>query len=262
MEIFPPELALIQDILVLALTIILIILFIGFNFWLRKKGITSQYVTRKLIHFSAGPTLLLSFIFYSGQWFSPYIASLAPGLFVLLFLLIGFGIVKSEHFVKSMSRSEDPRELLRGTFYYVITGVFVTIFCWTSYPITENVSSPVSIVVVSTMAIGDGLADIVGRKVNRMKFKFLAEKSVPGSLAMFISSVISCIFFLVLFGYDLSSIMLLGILAIIAGTGIEALSPSEIDNLSVPLIVILVFAILTPLLAPSASWAVFYIHSP
>lgn len=261
MKIFPPELSLMQDILILALTIILIIIFIGFNFWLRKRGITSQYVTRKLIHLSAGPTLLISFVFYSGQWFSPYIASFAPGLFVLLFFLIGFGIIKSEHFVKSMSRSEDPRELLRGTFYYVIVGVFVTIFCWTSYPLTAN-SSPVSIVVVSTLAIGDGVADIFGRKVNKMKFKILAEKSIPGSLAMFISSFISCFAFLIIFGYDLSSIILLCILAITAGTGIEALSPSEIDNLTVPLVVILVFAILTPLLAPSAPWVVFYFHSP
>ncbi|UCG90377.1 MAG: phosphatidate cytidylyltransferase [Candidatus Heimdallarchaeota archaeon] len=261
MEIFPKELAFMQDILVLILTIVLIILFISLNFWFRKKGITSQYVTRKLIHLTAGPTLLISFIFYSGQWFSPYIASIAPGIFVILFLLIGSGKIKSEHFVQSMSRSEDPRELLRGTFYYVLVGVFVTIFCWTSIPLTEH-SSPVSIVVVSTLAFGDGLADIVGRKINRMKFKVFAEKSVPGSLAMFISSLLSCFFFLVIFGYNLESTVLLSVLAILAGTGAEALSPSEVDNISVSLATIIVFALLAPILAPSASWAVFYVYLP
>ncbi|MFX0211246.1 MAG: diacylglycerol/polyprenol kinase family protein [Candidatus Hodarchaeota archaeon] len=261
MEILPTEIALVQDISVLILTIILIILFISLNFWLRKKGITSQYVTRKLIHLTAGPTLLISFIFYSGQWYSPYVASFAPGIFVLLFLLIGSGRIKSEHFVQSMSRSEDPRELLRGTFYYVLVGVFVTIFCWTSFPLTEH-SSPVSIVVVSTLAFGDGSADIVGRKLDRMKFKIFAEKSVPGSLTMLISSLISCCLFLVIFGYSLDSLLLLSVIAILAGTGAEALSPSEVDNISVPLVTIIVFAVLAPILAPSASWAVFHVYTP
>ncbi len=261
MEILQTEIALIQDLSILILTIVLIILFISLNFWLRKKGIISQYITRKLIHITAGPTLLISFIFYSGQWYSPYIASCAPGIFVLLFLLIGSGRIKSEHFVQSMSRSEDPRELLRGTFYYVLVGVFVTIFCWTSFPLTEY-SSPVSIVVVSTLAFGDGTADIVGRKLNRMKFKIFAEKSVPGSLTMLVSSLISCILFLVIFGYLLDSLLLLSIIAILAGTGAEALSPSEVDNISVPLVTIIVFAVLAPILAPSASWAVFHVYTP
>ena len=261
MEIFPPDLLLIQDILVLILTIILIIIFISFNFWLRKKGITSQYVTRKLIHLTAGPTLLISFIFYSGQWYSPYLASFVPGLFVLLFFLIGSGRIKSERFVQSMSRSEDPRELLRGTFYYALVGIFITIFCWTSFPITEF-SSPVSIVVVSTLAFGDGSADVVGRKVNRMKFKIFAEKSIPGSLTMFIASVVSCFLFLAIFGYDLSLIGILCIITILAGTGVEALSPSEIDNISVPLVTVIVFALCSALFVPLAPWSVFYIHTP
>jgi len=93
MEILPTEIALIQDISILILTIVLIILFISLNFWLRKKGIISQYVTRKLIHITAGPTLLISFIFYSGQWYSPYIASCAPGIFVLLFLIMVYVLI-------------------------------------------------------------------------------------------------------------------------------------------------------------------------
>ncbi|MFX0204979.1 MAG: hypothetical protein ACFFDT_03270, partial [Candidatus Hodarchaeota archaeon] len=165
MQILPAEFALIQDILILIAVLIVVLLFITLMYVIRKKEVISQYFSRKLIHICAGPTFVLSFIFYSGSWFSPYIASILPGIFVLLFFLIGVGIIKNEHFVHSMSRSGDPRELLRGTFYYACVGGIVTLFFWTSYPPTAS-SSPISIVIISTLAFGDGFADIVGRKVN------------------------------------------------------------------------------------------------
>ncbi|MFX0181575.1 MAG: diacylglycerol/polyprenol kinase family protein [Candidatus Hodarchaeota archaeon] len=261
MQILPAEFALIQDILVLIVVLIVVLLFITFTYLMRKRGIISQYFSRKLIHICAGPTFVLSFIFYSGSWFSPYIASILPGIFALLFFLIGVGIIENEYFVHSMSRSGDPRELLRGTFYYACAGGVVTLFFWTTYPPTVS-SSPVSIVIFSTLAIGDGFADIVGRKVNRMNFKILAKKSVPGTLSMFISSIITCIFGFLLFGFDLQSVFSLSLAAILFTTLVEAVSPRETDNITIPIAVILTFVVLTPLLSPTAPWSVFHIHLP
>lgn len=261
MHILPVEFALIQDILVLIVVLIAVLLFITFNYLMRKKGIISQYFSRKIIHICAGPTFILSFIFYSGSWFSPYIAAILAGTFVLLFFLIGSEIVENEQFVKSMSRSGNPRELLRGTFFYALVGGIVTLFFWTSYPQTSS-SSPVSIVIIATLAIGDGFADIVGRKVNKMNFKILAKKSVPGTLTMFIFSIITCFFGFLFFGYDLETVFWLSLAAVLFATIIEAVSPSETDNITIPIAVILTFVVLTPILAPTAPWSVFYIHLP
>jgi dolichol kinase len=160
-----------------------------------------------------------------------------------------------------MSRSGDPRELLRGTFYYACVGVVVTLFFWTSYPPTTS-SSPISIVIISTLALGDGFADIVGRKVNRMNFKILAKKSVPGTLTMFISSIITCIFGFLFFGYNLHSVFLLSLAAILFATIVEAASPRETDNITIPIAVILTFVVLAPILTPTVPWSAFYIHLP
>ncbi|NHJ01650.1 MAG: phosphatidate cytidylyltransferase [Candidatus Heimdallarchaeota archaeon] len=261
MKFFPAEFPLLQDILVLLITLIIIFVFIIVNFTLRRKGITSQYVTRKLIHLLAGPTLIISFFFYTGEWFSPYLAATVPLTFIILFYFIGTGKFKGESFVQSMSRSEDPKELLRGTFYYAIAGMFVTLFCFSSYPL-EASSSPISILVVSTLAFGDGVADLFGRKINRMKYTIFAQKSIPGSISMLIFSVISCFLFFIAFGYDFALILWPSLIAIVAGTITEALSPSEVDNISIPITVVLIYAILAPFLAPNNPWSTFFIHLP
>ena len=261
MKFFPTEFAFLQDIFVLIITLIMIFIFISVNFTLRKKGITSQYVTRKLIHLLAGPTLIISFFFYSGEWFSPYIAAITPLTFIILFYIIGTGRFKGESFVQSMSRSEDPKELLRGTFYYTIAGLFVTLFCFSSYPL-EASSSPLSILVVSTLAFGDGVADLFGRKINRMKYTIFAQKSIPGSVSMLIFSLISCFLFFIAFGYDFTLIFWPSLIAIVAGTIAEALSPSEVDNISIPITVLLIYVILAPFLAPNNPWSTLYLHFP
>ena len=71
MKFFPIELAFFQDIIVLIITLILVLIFISINFTLKRKGITDQYVTRKLMHLLAGPMQIISFFFYSGEWFTP-----------------------------------------------------------------------------------------------------------------------------------------------------------------------------------------------
>ena len=180
---------------------------------------------------------------------------------MILFYIIGTGKFQSEHFVQSMSRSEDPKELLRGTFYYAIAGMLITIFCFSSYPL-EASSSPLSILVVSTLAFGDGVADLFGRKINRLKYSIFAEKSIPGSLSMFVFSVISCFLFFIAFGYNFTLILWPSLIAIVAGTIAEALSPSEVDNISIPVTVILIYAILAPILVPSNPWSIFHIHLP
>ncbi|UCG02844.1 MAG: hypothetical protein JSW11_02415 [Candidatus Heimdallarchaeota archaeon] len=261
MKILPSELSLIQDIIVMILSFIISILFFYFTDWIKKKKIASQYFTRKLIHLALAPIFLFTFLFYSGEWFSPWIAVTIPVVYFIAILLINLEIVKLSQLTTTMSRSGDPRELLRGIAYYLVVVIIVCIIGWTSYP-SMSWYSPLSIFIISILAVGDGLADIIGRKVDRFKFTILVEKSIPGSAAMFLSSFAACLAFLAIFGYDFISMALLTLVIVGIATIVEALSPGELDNITVPLTTIIVFILMTPLLVSSHDWSLISLPLP
>ncbi len=119
----------------MVLSIIAVMMVVQINGAIRKSGKLSANVTRKVVHIFAAPVFALTWYLYPGDTYSRYFAMIVPILFVLLFAAIGAGKVKNESFVASMSRSGDPRELLRGTLYYAIMIVIVTFF-WFYYPVT------------------------------------------------------------------------------------------------------------------------------
>jgi len=260
-QLLPSELSLVQDVLITVAAFVISIFYFYFCGWLQKKGLASSYVTRKLIHLGLAPIFLFTLVFYSGQWYSVYIALTTPLIYLVAIFMINTGIVSIETLTKTMSRSGDPKELLRGITYYIFTVIIVTILGWTQFPMTET-SSPLSIFVITILAIGDGTADIIGRRINRMKFTILSEKSVPGSITMLITSIAACTGFLAFFGYDLSSMFFLVILIASIATLVEALSPGNVDNITVPLATVISYLILVPILIPTASWKLFYIHLP
>ncbi len=70
-------------------------------------------------------------------------------------------------------------ELLRGPLYYVLVLLGATLVYWRE--------SPVGVAVFSLMCGGDGLADIVGRRLGKThKLPWNASKSWAGSGAMFL----------------------------------------------------------------------------
>lgn len=261
MKILPADLSLIQDILVMILSSIISISFFYFTDWIKKKKIASQYFTRKLIHLALAPIFLFTFLFYSGEWFSPWIAVTIPIIYFIAILLINLEIVKLSQLTTTMSRSGDPRELLRGIAYYLVVVIIVCIIGWTSYPL-KSWFSPLSIFVISILAVGDGLADIIGRKMDRFKFKIFAEKSIPGSVAMFISSLFACLAFLTVFGYDVLSMAFLTLIIVTIATIVEAFSPGELDNITVPFTTAIAFIFITPLLVTTGEWSLLSLPFP
>ena len=261
MKILPSEFSLLQDILVMIISFVISILFIYLADFLKKKELASQYFTRKLIHLALGPIFLFTFLFYSGEWFSPWIAVIIPVLYLIAIILINLEIIKLSRLTTTMSRSGDPRELLRGIAYYLVVVIIVCIVGWTSYPLLSWFS-PLSIFVISILAVGDGLADIIGRKVDRFKFKILAEKSIPGSVAMFVSSLFACLAFLAVFGFDVLSMAFLTLIVVAIATIVEAISPGELDNITVPLTTAIAFLFFTPLLVTTGEWSMLSIPLP
>ena len=234
--------AIVQDIAIVVLTILAIQVFIMINDLIKSKELLSATVTRKFIHIVAAPIYIFMWTLYSGDSNSKYISLIVPGIFAIQFILIGVGIIKNEAFVKTMSRSGDPKELLRGTLFYAIMMMVAALFYFIALPLEED-QSPVAVVAIMALAFGDGFADIVGRSMDTMKFKVFSEKSIPGSLAMLIASLVGSFAGLAIFGFDLGEYTGVTIVACIVATIIEAVSPKETDNVTIPLIVILIFQI-------------------
>mmetsp|Transcript_9098 Transcript_9098/g.55419 ORF Transcript_9098/g.55419 Transcript_9098/m.55419 type:complete len:350 (-) Transcript_9098:709-1758(-) len=166
-----------QDAASFAFTAVAALSFVKFFDKLAEWDIFDSKTSRKLLHLSTGPLFVLCWPFYSSHPNAKFVAMLTPMLNLIRLVLIGSGVVDGKFAVKAASRSGDRFELLRGPMYYVITLIFVT-FLWRD--------SPLSMLIMSTVCVGDGLADLVGRRFGReIKLPYNKDKSVAGSAAMF-----------------------------------------------------------------------------
>lgn len=169
-------------------------------------------------------------------------------------LVVGSGLVSDAGMVKSMSRSGDKHELLRGPLYYVLVLAAVTALFW-----REN---PAGLITVSMMCGGDGVADIVGRKFGTAKLPWNTGKSWAGSAAMWLAGMgMACAFFWLFcsFGYFecFQLQYVLPYLAVVCGacTVVESLPVNSWfdDNLSVPLVAAGTSMLVLPLAAAAAA---------
>lgn len=129
-----------------------------------------------------------------------------------------------------------PSELLRGPLYYVCVMVVATLVWWRA--------SPVGLLVIGAMCGGDGLADVVGRRMGRSNpLPFNAAKSWAGSCAMLLGSAAFSAALLAVYkaagalSFDWADVALPVGLVCLAATAVEASPWSTVldDNLSVPL---------------------------
>ena len=207
--------------------------------WLRAmdfaahRGWIESRLSRKLIHIGTGPIFVLCWLLFPGEWFVRYLAALVPGLITIQFALIGLGLVKDEASVKAMSRTGDPREILRGPLYYGIMFVALTVLFWKD--------SPVGMVALLMMCGGDGVADIVGRRIRSARLPWSGEKSVAGSLSVFfggfgLSALILAIYVaLQVFPAPLGSYLFPLAMVGLASMAVESLPQKDVDNITMTL---------------------------
>ena len=137
-----------------------------------------------------------------------------------------------------MSRTGDPKEILRGPLYYGIMFVVLTLIYWKD--------SPIGIIALMMMCGGDGVADIIGRQVKSPKLSWSREKSIAGMLGVFVGGWLmsfGIIFIYVAAGVFSSPITnyIFPITAIaLAGSLIESLHFKDIDNVTMTLASVLV----------------------
>lgn len=214
----------------------LVLTFAAAILWLRAmdfaahRGWIESRLSRKLIHIGTGPIFVLCWLLFPGEWYDRYLAALVPGLITVQFALIGLGVIKDEASVKAMSRSGDPREILRGPLYYGIMFVALTILFWKD--------SPVGMVALMMMCGGDGVADLVGRRVRSTRLPWSGEKSVGGSLSVFVGGfglslgIVSVYVALGIFPAPLASYLLPLALIALASMAVESLPHKDVDNIT------------------------------
>jgi dolichol kinase len=260
LSIFPDNFAWLWDLIAMVIATVTLLLVVKINGKIQKSGKLPTYITRKIIHIVVAPIFLLTWFLYTCTAASRYIAMLVPLAFVGQFIAIGTGLMKDEDSVRSMSRTGDPKELLQGTLYYSIIILLVTIV-WFYVPAsalnyTALKGNPAAFVIIGCLAGGDGFADIIGRKYGKKKFGIAgAEKSFAGALGMFFGSFVFSMGLIALFSLEVDNfnviqLMLPVTIISLVATIVELLSPPHIDNITIPIAVIIVIVLLfylTPL---------------
>jgi phytol kinase len=206
--------------------------------WLRLMDTIAHWgwidpkLSRKIIHIGTGPFFVLCWPLFSNAPTARYFAALVPLSITLQFIAIALGGWQDPAAVQAMTRTGNPRELLKGPLYYGLAFIVCTIAFWRT--------SPVGIVALMLMCGGDGLADIIGRRYGIHKLPFSPQKSWVGSLAMFLGSwgfavaMVTWFNRLQFFPGDLALetiVLSVGAIAFIA-TLVEALPFPDIDNLT------------------------------
>lgn len=150
---------------------------------LATKEIVEPVLSRKLLHTFSGPLLLMHWPLYSGSPFASYAAALIPLLQIARLISAGSGTGRESELVRAVSRSGMKKEALQGPFIYTVVLVVATLAFFRG--------SPVGIVAVAQMAVGDGLSDIIGRRWGTVKLPFSPRKSLQGSLAFVVGAFLA-----------------------------------------------------------------------
>ncbi len=151
--------------------------------WLRlndffaHRGWVSSGLSRKIIHIGTGPIFVLTWLFFGDDPAARFLAALIPLAITLQFALVGLGVWRDPSAVAAMSRTGDRREILRGPLFYGIVFVLLTIIYWKD--------SPIGIVALMLLCGGDGLADVIGKRLGTVRLPWSKNKSWAGTLAMF-----------------------------------------------------------------------------
>ena len=160
------------------LTFAIAVFFLRLMDYAAHRGWIESKLSRKFIHIGTGPIFVLCWLMYPNVPISRWLAALVPLLITVQFALVGTGVVEDEAAVKAMSRTGDRREILRGPLFYGLVFVAVTLLYWKD--------SLIGIPALMMMCGGDGIADLVGRRVRSFKLPWSRKKSLAGSLSVFL----------------------------------------------------------------------------
>ena len=181
-----------------------------------KRG---EEASRKFIHIMLGNWWFIAMYFFTNVWFAIFVP--------ITFVIINYVSYKQD-LIKVMEREQQDG---LGTVYYAVSLFILAIVSFGIYqkPILGLIPNVI-------MAYGDGFAAVVGKCIKSKTYKVgETKKSIAGSITMFMISLIFITIFLTTrYTFELWQIVLIGIVMSGIVTIIEAISVKGIDNISVP----------------------------
>ncbi|MBT3240765.1 MAG: phosphatidate cytidylyltransferase [Chloroflexi bacterium] len=220
-----------NNILATVITLAAALLWLRVNDFAAHKGWMNSQLSRKIIHMGTGPIFVLCWLLFDSSPNSRYFSALVPLLISVQFTLVGLGIMKDDAAVQAMSRTGDPKEILRGPLYYGLIFVVITVLYW--------LDSPIGIVALMLLCGGDGLADILGRRWGKAKLPWSKDKSWVGSLGMLTGGLLFAIGIVYIFNSanifsgKLSDYFLPIVIISLVATIIESIPVRDIDNITI-----------------------------
>ena len=202
--------------------LIIVYIYVIAIFILSEKVLkTRPEVSRKFLHIMVG-NMIFAMPFFSDPWIMIYLLTLPATIGT--FLLTEYSPIKIQNSVTESGHA------LGLFFYSAIWTVLIIIF--------GNYLWIVALAIVP-MVYGDGFAALIGQKFGKVKYTvFGGQKSLEGSLTMFVITTVMSVFVWMVFmtiGYNMPEFNLFAILGISAiATICEAVSYGGIDNLTVP----------------------------
>ena len=214
-------------------TFAIVIAFLRIMDFFAHRGWIESKLSRKYIHIGTGPIFVLCWLMFPDVSLARYLAALVPLLITVQFLLVGTGIMKDDAAVQAMTRTGNPKEILRGPLFYGIVFVVLTILYWKD--------SPIGITALMMMCGGDGIADIVGRRVKSPKLAWSREKSLAGSLSVFVGGWLLTLFIIAVyvsvgvFAAPIVSYLLPVTWIALGAMFVESLPFKDVDNITLTL---------------------------
>lgn len=198
-----------------------------------EKGFPAD-LSRKIIHIAAGSWIWVwPLLDTSDGWSFLFNITIAV-VWNVLFLVRGFTGSSEDTAVKTMTRTGNPKELLLGPLFFTLVMDYIGIFHFMTFT---------GVVVMGYLGWGDGLAPYIGKNYGTHRYKLLGrEKSIEGSITVFLVGFLGTLLLYLLVFSSVPSVgklgwmMLFGILATI----IEAVSPPDVDNLLIPLVILVI----------------------
>ncbi|MFX1253777.1 MAG: diacylglycerol/polyprenol kinase family protein [Promethearchaeota archaeon] len=255
-----------NDVVLMAIAFAYVFMIIGFAMILKKKEIVSGFTSRKIVHMFAGFAIFI--IPYMAM---PYLAISLP---IFLWILTFFSTPKARTELRdifdTMAQKQDETtgHLWGPLFYIAVIGLLVAVFTLVDplFGIISGTSSRIfqarfyyAATAIVIMMIGDGLCSIIGRKYGKHKYSLRwtgTTRSLEGSLALLIVSFLLALITYTVMGTSLgfpaesvvitnallalNEVILLSLVAAVTATIIEAISPTDIDDFTIPVSVTLV----------------------
>ena len=184
-------------------------------------------ISRKITHICACSVIAFLPLFQDGDW-SRYLNITVFAVWTILLVQKGLFAADDDQAVKTMTRTGDKHELLKGPLSFVIVAMICGTLYYKQFP---------GVLAMAALGWGDGLAPIIGTRFGKMKYNVFSPKSVEGSLAFLAGSVFAGLFFVWLIvpgSFDPGRIIMIAVIATI----VEGLSPREVDNILIPATVI------------------------